>query len=122
MIEQKKWNHPLKTFSSRFLNHELDEGDYIQSVVSQTMSNHEEIFPEGSGLLDELEIFSWHHDEPVLTSAVYAQWCAYKLVSQFNVKVALDGHGADEILGGYKSFFRPLLFDHLKNCRLRRFF
>ena len=122
LIEQKKWNHPLKTFSSRFLNHELDEGDYIQSVVSQTMSNHEEIFPEGSGLLDELEIFSWHHDEPVLTSAVYAQWCAYKLVSQFNVKVTLDGHGADEILGGYKSFFRPLLFDHLKNCRLRDFF
>ena len=122
LIEQKKWNHPLKTFSSRFLNHALDEGDYIQSVVNQTMSNHEEIFPEGSGLLDELEKFTWHHDEPVLTSAVYAQWCAYKLVSQFNVKVTLDGHGADEILGGYKSFFRPLLFDHLKNLRLVDFF
>lgn len=122
LLKNNEWNHPLKTFSARFINHKLDEGEYIQSVVDQSKSDHKETYPNAGGLFDSINKFSWHHDEPVLSSAVYAQWCTYKLVSNSGVKVTLDGHGADEILGGYKSFFRPLLLDHLKSLRFLRFF
>jgi asparagine synthase (glutamine-hydrolysing) len=51
--------------------------------------------------MDEL---ARHQEEPFTSSSVYAQYAVYGLAKEKNIKVLLDGQGADEILGGYTKY------------------
>ena len=45
-----------------------------------------------------------------------------KKFSNHGIKVALDGQGADELLGGYKNYYLTLLPYYLKKLDLKNFF
>ena len=49
---------------------------------------------------------------PFGSSSIYSQWEVMKLVSSQNIKVLLDGQGADEILGGYYSYAGLFLIEN----------
>ena len=117
MIKEGNWNNPLRTFSGRFRNSLVDEGKYIEPVIKKCDTVHEDIFVDGRNLFQELQTMAYHHDEPILTSSVYAQWCVFRAVRESGVKVTIDGHGADEILGGYKGFYRPRLLELFKRFK-----
>lgn len=116
-LKNKEWQNPLRTFSGRFLGSSVDEGKFIEPAVAAIKSDHRDVHVDGRKLFDELNQIAYQHDEPLLTSAVYAQWCVFREVSRSGVKVTIDGHGADEILGGYKSFYRPRLLELFKKGR-----
>jgi asparagine synthase (glutamine-hydrolysing) len=59
-------------------------------------------------MLNQLEKLTWHHDEPTGSSSMFAQWRVFEEAASCDVKVMLDGQGADEILGGYHSTFQYL--------------
>jgi asparagine synthase (glutamine-hydrolysing) len=90
----------MHTFSARFKGVK-DEGKWIAEVIRATGLPNHEIWPETETLLDELKLLCWHHEFPPASASVFAQWSVMKLPGKYNVKVLLDGQGADEYLAGY---------------------
>jgi asparagine synthase (glutamine-hydrolysing) len=95
------------TFSARFKNTLLDEGKYLNDVSAITHIQRHEMIVDEQVLLNDLDTMLAHHEEPVVDTSPLAQWSVMKMAKENNVKVLLDGQGADEILGGYLHFFRP---------------
>jgi len=91
-----------KTFTATYSDPRFSEDRFVQSVINQTHASPSFIEPTSAGLLTELSAFVRAHDEPVLSTSMYAQWNVMKLAAQKNVKVLLDGQGGDELLAGYR--------------------
>jgi asparagine synthase (glutamine-hydrolysing) len=57
-------------------------------------------------------------EEPPLSLAALAQYRVFQLCREHSATVVLDGHGADEVLGGYPYHQRTLLLDRARRLRL----
>ncbi len=90
-----------RTFSSHFDEAEANELEFMQVVIRKTGVKASFIYPKPDDLLHDLDRMVWHQDEPFGSTSIFAQWSVFKLVQQNQVKVMLDGQGADELLGGY---------------------
>jgi asparagine synthase (glutamine-hydrolysing) len=93
------------TFSAVFPGFEKDEKKYIDAVVTNKNINAHFVEPTADGFIDNIQKLCWHHEEPFDGPSIYAQYCVMQLAKQNNVKVLLDGQGADEILAGYHYFY-----------------
>ena len=107
-----------KTFSACSEIKRFDERDYIEYVVRATAVEKYFVFPSLKGLFNELDRIIWHQDEPFAGTSVYAQWCVFQEAAAAQIKVMLDGQGADELLCGYGDFFRALLCGLVRSGRL----
>ncbi len=110
LIEQLKAPGQIqKTFSARFRNFSKDEGEFIKAVLDAAPDIAGfEVWPDHS-VLDDIQRIMYHQEEPFGSASIVAQWSVMKLAKQNNVTVLLDGQGADEILGGYRTFFEPTM-------------
>lgn len=103
---QASGNHAAQnTFSACAEDARFDERPFIHAVAQHIGVKPQQVFPKLGGLLSSVDELVWHHDEPFLSSSVFAEWCVFDLVQRSGVKVTLDGHGADELLAGYHGFF-----------------
>jgi asparagine synthase (glutamine-hydrolysing) len=103
-IQQQNTTHSFKTFSAIFPGFEKDESNFIKELSEQFQCNNYGVTPNANGLVDDFEKLCYHQEEPFLSSSIFAQYKVYELAKQHNVKVLLDGQGADEILGGYTKY------------------
>lgn len=108
------WQH---VFSACFNEPALDERPYIREVVKTTGCTPHFTFPRGEGLRQELELWLWHQEEPVGGTAPYAHFCVARLAAEHQIKVLLDGQGADEQLAGYRKFILTYLRQLLRAGR-----
>ena len=100
-----------KTFSSCSAHAKFDERDFVYEVLNKTNNvdpclfelQHDEFGNAISGLI-------YQQDEPFLSPSVFAEWSVFQQVKKSGVKVTLDGHGADEQLIGYHTFYGSHLF------------
>ncbi|NGX57533.1 MAG: Asparagine synthetase [glutamine-hydrolyzing] 1 [Chlamydiae bacterium] len=101
LLGQKNARDQQLTFSACSTVERFDERKFMDQVVSQT--NHQAYFttPDHHTLMAELDEIIWHQDEPFGTTSIFAQWEVFKLAKKHQVKVMLDGQGADEQLAGY---------------------
>lgn len=106
-----------KTFSACSRVKRFDERSYIEEVVAITGVDAHYTYPELEDLLPLLERVTWHQDEPFGSTSIYAQWAVFKLAAENEVKVMLDGQGADEQLAGYHSYFAVLLGSMFRHGR-----
>ena len=105
-------NALFKTFSAVFPGFEKNEARYIQAVIkylSTSLPHNGQIqqnFTEPSvlGLIKDFEALCYHQEEPFQSASIYAQYKVFELASQQNVKVLLDGQGADETQAGYNKY------------------
>jgi asparagine synthase (glutamine-hydrolysing) len=111
-----------KTFTATSNDPRFSEERFVQSVIQQTHANPFFIEPTSEGLLADLPAFVRAHDEPVISTSMYAQWNVMKLASQHDVKVLLDGQGGDELLAGYRWHFPVYHGQMLKEMRLKDFY
>lgn len=102
------------TFSSVFDNKKYDEQEYIDIVNSEKNCIPHKISPDVDTLINDIKKLVYMQDEPFGSLSIYAQWNVMKLVSQTDVKVLLDGQGADEILAGYSDSYDDYLCDLIK--------
>ena len=105
-----------KTFSARYKDSRHDEGGFIAEVVKKAWVEDHYVYPDGEGLLREVEDLVYHQDEPFGSTSIYAQWDVFKLAAATRVKVTLDGQGGDELLAGYHIYFGPF-FAELARAR-----
>ncbi len=94
----------LKTFSAIFPGFEKDERKYIQQIASEYNLESFTTIPSALNLVKDFEKLCYHQEEPFPSSSIYAQYKVFELAKTQNIKVLLDGQGADEILAGYHKY------------------
>lgn len=103
-------NASLNTFTATFKKFEKDESKYI-GIFSKKYPNINSFFvePTFDGFFNDIDKLFFHHDEPIGSTSIYAQYKVMELAKQNNITVLLDGQGADEYLGGYNKYWVVLL-------------
>jgi len=94
----------FKTFSAVFPGFEKDERKYIQQVVTKFNLENYTTSPNAENLVKDFEKLCYHQEEPFPSSSIFAQYKVFELAKKQNIKVLLDGQGADEILAGYHKY------------------
>lgn len=116
-------NKNFQTFTSCYdENPEIDERYYSKKVVKKSECKENLIFPNKGNLEEDIEKVTWHQDFPFPSLSIYAQWNVMKGAAKKDVKVLLDGQGADETLLGYERYAIFLLKDNLKHFRFKTMF
>ncbi|MCK9580869.1 MAG: asparagine synthase (glutamine-hydrolyzing) [Methanoregula sp.] len=92
-----------KTFSVVFSDKRFDESRYIDEIVIATGVDAHQTEPLPEVLWDDINRLVYMQDEPFGSLAIYAQYCVMRLARE-QVKVVLDGQGADELLAGYLAY------------------
>lgn len=92
-----------KTFSVVFGDMRFDESRYIDEIAAATGVDAYKTEPSPDTLWDDIGDLVYMQDEPFGSLSIYAQYCVMRLAKE-NVKVVLDGQGADELLGGYLAY------------------
>lgn len=109
-LTDKKNSPSQKTFSARFNNFSKDEGVFIKKLLeSKNGIIGHDVYPTLEGFKNDFGKLIYHQEEPFGSASVYNQFAVMRLAHQKNIKVLLDGQGADEILGGYIGYY----FHHL---------
>ncbi len=114
-IQRQTINYKLQTFSAVFPGFVKDETAHIKKVTSTFHLENFTTTPTAQSLIDEFDKLIQAQDEPFQSSSIYAQYKVYELAKQHNIKVLLDGQGADEILAGYHIYYHWYWQELLRN-------
>lgn len=102
---------PVHTFSGIYADKDCDEKQYVDAVNAHVPTVACPVYPEPHGdLLDDLAKITWHQDNPTAGPGVYTQYYVMRRACR-EVKVVLDGQGADELFAGYLPYFSQYLRD-----------
>lgn len=102
-----------KVFSAVFPGKHYDEGRYSAAVANRYDLTHIQIEPTAQTFLTDIDKVIQAQEEPFGSTGVYVQWKIFEEIGKQRIKVAMDGQGADEYLGGYFSFLFPYALDSL---------
>jgi asparagine synthase (glutamine-hydrolysing) len=95
-----------KTFSARFDDDPtISEGDQIDQVVRHAGAEAHAVRPDPEDFMRTSRRLHWHQEEPFLSASIFLQWCVARLAREQGTTILIDGQGADELLGGYQSYF-----------------
>ncbi|MDO5150098.1 MAG: asparagine synthase (glutamine-hydrolyzing) [Oscillospiraceae bacterium] len=102
----------IHTFSSIYEDKECNEEEYIRAVNEMWKTNVHYIRPddEEANFTEHIKNINYHHDGPAMGASLYSQYMVMKGV-QGNVKVVLDGQGADEMFAGYIPYYSHHITD-----------
>jgi asparagine synthase (glutamine-hydrolysing) len=95
-----------KTFTAVFPGFEKDESAYSKQVAGQFGLEQFTTSVTEEDLLNDWQKISNHQEEPFGSASIVAQYKIYALAKQQDVKVLLDGQGADETLAGYPKYYK----------------
>lgn len=104
-LMSKNQSNPVYFFTSVFKNKEGDESYFADLMAKHVKGIHKTIEPNEEGLMKELETLVYSQDVPIWDTSTYAQYKVMELAKQNNIKVVLDGQGADELFAGYHHHF-----------------
>ena len=107
----------LKTFSAVFPGFDKDESKQVHLIKNAFSIESHQTFPDADGLIKDFERLMHHQEEPVSSSSIYAQYKVFELAKKNNIKVLLDGQGADEILAGYHKYYHWFWQELYRNNR-----
>jgi asparagine synthase (glutamine-hydrolysing) len=108
----------LQTFSAVFTGFENDESKYIQAVSADLHTINHQVQPTAFDLIKDFEKLCYHQEEPFSSSGIFAQYKVFELAKKHDVKVLMDGQGADEILAGYPKYIHWFLQEVLSRHKL----
>lgn len=115
LVKEKRGSEPLKTFSAIFPDYARDESFFIEKTVKKLGVTSFTCTPSLKEFQQDKLKFLAHQEEPVVDESPYILYKVYELARKNNIKVLLDGQGADEIFAGYHAY----LFIYLKELRQR---
>jgi asparagine synthase (glutamine-hydrolysing) len=93
-----------KTFSSCSTDQRYDEKKWMDVVVGQTEVDAHFVYPQFEDVFRMTPEIIWHQDEPYQSQSAFLGYHVFHLAKENNIKVLLNGQGADEYLGGYGQF------------------
>ena len=84
------------------------EAPFMQAVVDATGACMHYVRLTPHEFLDAVPAIIAGQDEPFASPSMVVQWAVFRAAREAGITVMLDGQGADEILGGYHSYFTTL--------------
>ncbi len=103
-ISQQNNKQSFKTFSAIFPGFEKDESKFIQELSTHLQFENNSISPSSNDFLNDFEKIAYHQEEPLSSMSIFVQYKVYEIAAANNIKVLLDGQGADEIFAGYTKY------------------
>jgi asparagine synthase (glutamine-hydrolysing) len=110
-----------KAFTAVFPGFEKDESVAAKALAQRWKVQQLTVEPGAVDFAASIEALICHHEEPVSSASVFAQYKVFELARQNGVKVLLDGQGADELLAGYSRYFPWFLQELLQKRQWSRF-
>jgi asparagine synthase (glutamine-hydrolysing) len=101
-------NKQMKLFTVVFPNELFDETNYAKQVSDFVGGNWKTVCPTADEFFRDIEELNYYQDLPVWSTSTYSQHRVMKLASENDIKVVLDGQGADELFGGYSHHYMAL--------------
>lgn len=101
-------NKQMKLFTAVFPNELFDETNYAKQVSDYVGGNWKTVSPTADEFFRDIEDLNYYQDLPIWSTSTYSQHRVMKLASENNIKVVLDGQGADELFGGYSHHYMAL--------------
>lgn len=98
-------NKPVHCFTAIFKNESINEEAFADSVSQKINGKHFKIEPTFDEFLKEVNNLIYSQDVPIWSTSTFAQHKVMQLAQQHNIKVVLDGQGADELFAGYHHHF-----------------
>ncbi len=108
----------LNAVTARFEGTEVDETVFADAIASAAQARSHAARPRPDDIMREAEDVVWHQDEPYGSTSIHAQWHVFSVAHANNLKVMLDGQGADEILAGYHGAYDVRFAELLRQWRL----
>ncbi len=99
----------------------IDESKWAGLVAESTKTSWYRTFPNTKDFLEDLEDLVYTQDIPFGSTSIYAQYRVMKIAKESNIKVLLDGQGADELFAGYQAYYRTFFAEILKNINISTF-
>ena len=115
---KKNTGKNLQSFSAVFPGFKNDESKYIQTVSANLNITNYQTLPSALDLINDFEKLCYHQEEPFQSSGIFAQYKVFELAKKHDVKVLLDGQGADELLAGYPRYIHWYLQEVLSRHKL----
>jgi asparagine synthase (glutamine-hydrolysing) len=103
---EKASQYTHNCFTASFAGYEKDETQYAALVAKQFDLQHYTTSIEEREVVDLMRNVSAFQEEPFSSASVLAQYKVFKLAKQHGVTVLLDGQGGDEILAGYRRYYK----------------
>jgi len=104
ILKQKNKSDLQETFSSCSRNSLYDEKKWIDFVVNTNKIKSNIVYPNADDIFKDTDKIIWYLDEPYQSQSVFLGFNVFNLARKNNVKVLLNGQGADEYLSGYDEF------------------
>ncbi len=109
----KNTEHPVKTYTLGFEEGNKNEFKYARIVADKFGTEHKE-FMINSSYINTLPKVIWHLDEPIADPTAIPNYVLAKKASK-DVKVLLNGEGADEFFMGYEQYKKMTLLRYYNN-------
>ncbi|PJA06889.1 MAG: asparagine synthase (glutamine-hydrolyzing) [Flavobacteriales bacterium CG_4_10_14_0_2_um_filter_32_8] len=109
-------------FTAIYPDNSINEEHWAELVSKATNTNWNKTCPNAKDLKEQLEDLVYYQDIPFTSSSSFSQYKVMELVSKTEVKVTLDGQGADELFGGYSPHYVASVFNSLKKFSCSSFF
>ena len=103
----------MKLFTAVFPNEAFDETNYAQLASNHVNGNWKTVSPTADEFFRDIETLNYYQDLPVWSTSTYSQHRVMKLAAENNIKVVLDGQGADELFAGYSHHYMALWKENL---------
>ncbi len=104
VASKDKFKDKFNTVTAQCELKELDETQLAKEVINKYSLKASFVMPSLEKLKNRLDEMIWHQDEPFISTSNLLQFEVFKKANENEIKVMLDGQGADESLAGYKGF------------------
>jgi asparagine synthase (glutamine-hydrolysing) len=108
----------LHTFSYIPDDPALSEERWISLLAHQAGAITHTVTPDPDDLQADLDRLIAVQGEPFNGTSIYAQYRVFQLAHQADIKVMLDGQGADELFAGYRGYLPARLAALLRHGRV----
>lgn len=82
----------------------ISEESWVDMAGSAAGARIAKVSPPAEDLVTDLDRLIRSQDEPFGSTSIYAQHRVFQLAAEHDIKVMLDGQGADEMLAGYRPY------------------
>lgn len=111
---------PINTFSYIAKDSSVSEEKWIDTINKNVNAKSHKVYVTQNDFINDIDDFIYTQGEPLGGTSYYAEYRVYKLAKENEIKVMLDGHGADEVFGGYNGYPKERITSHLSKLELRK--
>jgi asparagine synthase (glutamine-hydrolysing) len=118
----KEFGKKFNTFSAIWPGYKCDESYYIDKLNKMYSCHSNAFTPKLDNILEVFDNVIFHQEIPLSGSSILAQWFVMEKAKTKNIKVLLDGQGADEILSGYPDYLIPYINEMIFSFKWKQLF